>query len=194
MRLKFICAGLFFSVALPAFSQVAPSANQGGLPFKVGFAYSDYYTDWSGYESGPTAWVDWTLTHGPGILSGIGIEAEGRDLNYSRTGTQPKLREDTAQGGPIYRWGHYDRFEPYAKFLFGFGHIAFNDVLDPYYTHDSRTVLAPGGGAEYRIAGNVWVRGDYEYQFWTDFFNHHALNPEGFTVGASYDFSRLHAH
>ncbi|MGB6686754.1 MAG: outer membrane beta-barrel protein [Terracidiphilus sp.] len=193
MRLKFICAGLFLSVALPAFSQVAPSASQGGIPLSVGVAYSNYYTDWSGYESGPTAWVDWTFHRGPRLLNGLGIEAEGRDLNYARTGSQPLLREDTAEGGPMYHWRHFDRFEPYGKFLFGYGHIAFNDIYNPYYTHDSRTVIAPGGGAEYRVVRNVWVRADYEYQFWTDFFNHHALNPEGFTVGASYDLSHAHS-
>jgi len=193
MRLKFICAGLFFSAAFPAFSQVSPSATQGGIPFKVGAAFSNYYTDWSGYESGPTVWVDWTLSHGPRILNGLGIEAEGRDLNYNRTGSQPKLREDTGEGGPVYHWGHFDRFEPYGKFLLGYGHISFNDIRDPHYTHDSRAVLAPGGGAEYRIVRNIWVRGDYEYQFWPDFFHHHSMDPQGFTIGASYDLSRMHA-
>jgi len=193
MRLKFICAGLFLSAASCAVSQVSPSATQGGIPFKVGVAYSNYYTDWSGFESGPTAWLDWTLSRGPAIVNGLGIEAEGRDLNYARTGSEPKLRQDTAEGGPVYHWAHFDRFEPYAKFLMGFGHIAFNDVTDPYYTHDSRTVLAPGGGAEYRITRNIWLRGDYEYQFWLDFFRHHAMTPEGVTVGVSYDFSRMHS-
>jgi opacity protein-like surface antigen len=116
---------------------------------------------------------------------------EARDLNYDRTGSDPKLRMDTVSGGAIYTWRHYRNVHPYAKFLVGYGSIDFSSSR-PNYTHDSRTVYAPGGGLDYRVYRNVWVRGNYEYQAWTDFFNHHALNPQGFTIGAAYDFSGIH--
>jgi hypothetical protein len=152
--------------------------------------YSNYSTDWSGRLAGPTLWIDWNFYRGPSVLRGLGIEVEGRDLNYTRTGGDPKLRQDTVEGGAIYSCLHYRNFHPYAKFLAGYGSIDFNVNL-PGYTHDSRTVYAPGGGVEYRAWRNVWVRSDYEYQFWTDFFHHHALNPNGLTIGVPYDFRRL---
>jgi opacity protein-like surface antigen len=192
MRLKFVLAALFLAAtsALPAIAQVVPSATRGGLPLEVGGAYSMYYTDWSGNISGPTVWVEWT--HLP-FIHGLGLEAEGRDLNYGRTGSTPTLRMDTAEGGAIYRWRHFHRFDPYIKFDGGIGSIDFPDPKIPYYTHDTRTVYAPGGGGEFRVFRNVWVRGDYEYQMWPDFIRGHTLDPTGFTIGAVYDLGHLHS-
>ena len=189
--MKALLVVLLVSTAIPAFSQIAPAATEGGLPLTVGVGYSNYYTDWSGRLSGPMLWADWNFYRGPSLLHGFGIEVEARDLNYGRTGGDPTLRMDTAGGGPIYTWRHYRKFRPYGKFLIGYGSIDFN-IGVPNYKHDSRTVYAPAGGLEYRVARNVWVRGNYEYQIWTDFFNHHALNPQGFTVGAAYDFGGIH--
>jgi opacity protein-like surface antigen len=191
MRLKFIFAGLFLAAALPAFSQVVPSASQGGIPITVGLGFSNFYSDWSGYLSGATIWIDWDDL-GVRKLRGLGIEAEGRDLNYNRTGDQPKLRQDTGSGGLIYHWKHFERVQPDAKFLIGLGSIDWNNHYNPYYTHDTRAVLSPGGGAEYRVWRNVWVRGDYEYQFWMHFYHDHAMNPEGFTAGVTYDLGHIH--
>jgi opacity protein-like surface antigen len=193
MRLKFICAGLFLSVALPALPQAAPSATEGGIPISVGFAYSNYYTDYSRYESGPTVWVDWNYFGSHRTFQGLGVEIEGRDLAFDRTGDNANLREQTGEGGLIYHWRHFDKIEPYGKFLAGLGGIYFSNRPGDLYTHDTRTVLAPGGGVEYRIWRNVRIRGDYEYQLWLDFLNGNAMNPEGVTVGVSYDFSRMHS-
>jgi hypothetical protein len=192
MRLKLAFAALFLTAALPACSQVGPAATQGGLPLVVGAGYSNFYTDWSGRESGATLWIDWNVYKVPRILHGIGLEVQGRDLSFSRTGDNPKLRMDVASGGAIYRYNRYRNLHPYAKFLLGFGSIDFTNPPSPYYTHDTRTVLSPGGGVEYRVFRNIWVRGDYEYQFWNDWYHHHDLNPQGFTIGAVYDFRHMH--
>jgi opacity protein-like surface antigen len=191
--MKMLLAALLVSALIPTYSQVASSATAGGLPLTVGVGYSNYATDWNGRLSGPTLWADWNFYHGPPLLRGFGIEIEARDLNYDRTGSDPKLRMDTAGGGAIYTWRHYRNFHPYGKFLVEYGSIDFN-INSPGYTHDSRTVYAPGGGLDYRVFQNIWVRGDYEYQFWPSFFHHHALNPNGFTIGASYDFRRIGRH
>jgi len=192
MNVKMVVAVLVVSTSIPAFSQVAPEAEYGP-PVSVGIAYSNFYTDWTGRLQGPTVWADWNFYEHPSYLNGFGIEVEGRDLNYgTRSPEVPNLRQDTAGGGPIYTWRHYRRVHPYAKFLVGFGSIDFTFNAIPNYTHDTRTVYEPGGGAEYRIWQNVWVRGNYDYQFWTDFFNHHALNPNGVTIGVSYDFRGIH--
>ncbi len=193
MRLKLAFAALFLATGIPASPQITPAASEGSSSLKVGIGYSNYYTDWNGRLAGPTLWADWNFYQGPSFLRGLGMEVEGRDLNYGRTGSDAKLRQDTAAGGVIYTWRHNRKFQPYGKFLVGYGSIDFN-VNVPGYTHDSRTVYAPGGGAEYRAWRNVWLRGNYEYQFWTNFVNHHALNPNGFTIGASYEFRRGRRH
>ncbi len=188
MYLKTLLAVILVSAAFPSFAQVAPDAKGPGIPLTVGVGYSNYATDWSGRLEGPALWLDWNINKGPALLQGLGIEVEARDLNYGRS--TPNLRMDTLSGGAIYRWRHFDRFSPYAKFLVGYGSIDFTSS-DPNYKHDSRTVLGPGGGVEYRAFGNLWVRGNYDYQFWPSFFNNHTLDPDGITVGVSYDLSGL---
>jgi opacity protein-like surface antigen len=192
MRMKLILVSLMLSAALSVSAQVIQSAEKyDGLPLVVGVGGSDFDSDWNGRLAGVTVWADWNFYAGPSFLHGLGIEAEARDLNYGRTGHVPNLRLDTAEIGAIYTWRHYQRFHPYAKYLAGIGSIDFQH-LTPTYSHDTRTVYTPGGGIEYRAWRNVWVRGDYQYQFWTDFINHHALNPNGVTIGVSYDFRHLH--
>ena len=192
MNLKMLLAVLVVSASIPAFSQVAPEAEPR-LPLSVGVAYSNFNTDWTGRLQGPMFWANYSFYNRPAFLNGFGIEVEGRDLNYGRSAGQYNLRMDTIAGGPIYTVRHYRRFHPYAKYLIGYGSIDFTLLKFPNYKHDSRTVYDPGGGAEYRVWQNVWVRGDYEYQFWTSLFNHHDLNPRGFTIGAAYDFRGAHS-
>lgn len=197
MRLKLIpeliSAALFVAVILPVRAQVAPAAEQGGIPVVVGAGFSDFGTDYGPAGTrmeGISAWVDFYPRGLPAVLHGLGVEAEGRDINFGRPSSLTKMRQDTAVIGPIYAWNRYRNFRPYGKFLAGVGSIDFPGT--PGYTHDTFLVTTLGGGAEYRIWRNVWVRGDYEYQFWHHFFGDHSLNPEGVTIGASYDFRHIH--
>ncbi len=191
---KLVLATLFLAATLPASAQVTPSSQQSSVPLVVGVGFSNFNTDWSGRLSGATLWADWNFNQGPSFLQGFGIEVEGRDLNYGRSSGAPKnLRQDTLEAGAIYTLRHYRNFHPYGKFIAGLGSIDFQHIT-PTYSHDTRTVWASGGGVEYRAWQNVWVRGDYEYQFWTDFLHHHALNPNGVTIGVAYDFGHIHAH
>lgn len=194
MRFKLAFAGMLLSTALAASAQIAPSATQGGVPLSVGFGYSNFYTDWSGRESGLTLWIDWNRLPLPRPLQGLGIEVEGRDLFFGKTGDNANLKEYTAGGGPIYHWRHFRRTDLFAKFLISNGWIEFSNVPGDTYTHDSRTDYAPGGGASYRAWRNISVRGDYEYQIWPDFLRHHAFNPDGFTVGVDYELGRGYSH
>jgi len=190
MSLKILLAALVVSAAIPACAQVTPEATAGGMPLTVGAGFSNYYTDWNGYLSGPTLWADWNLYQLPSHLRGLGIEVEGRDLNYVRTGGVPNLRMDTIGGGPIYniRPLFHRKVQPYAKYLAEFGSIDFTVQGFPNYHHDTRTAQAPGGGVTVRAFQNVLVRADYEYQFWPDLGHGNDLNPRGFTVGVAYDF------
>jgi hypothetical protein len=54
-----------------------------------------------------------------------------------------------------------------------------------------------GGGLDVRVFRAVWVRADYEYQYWPNFWITKAnpttgagLDPQGLTVGAIYHFGR----
>lgn len=191
MRLKLVLLGVMFAAATSAFPQTAPSATQGGIPLTVGFGYSNFYTDWSAYESGTTIWVDWGVNSLPRRLEGLSVEVEARDLSFNKTGDNPNLKEETGVGGPVYYWHHYRKFEPFGKYLIGLGGIYFSNKPGDPYTHDTRTVMAPGGGAQYRVWRNVWVRGEYEYQMWPDFIHGHTFNPKGLTAGVTYDIGHM---
>jgi hypothetical protein len=194
MRFKVAFAGILLSTALAASAQIAPSATQEGVPLSVGFGYSNFYTDWSGYEAGLTLWVDVNRLPLPKRLQGLGIELEGRDLFFEKTGDNTNLKEYTFGGGPIYHWRHFRKTDLFGKFLISSGHIEWTQyVPGDTYSHDSRTDFAPGGGGSYRVWRNVSVRGDYEYQIWPDFLRHHAFNPKGFTVGVNYDLGHTHS-
>ena len=189
MYWKVLLATFIVGVSTVSFSQVVPPGERRGLPLNVGVGYSNFASDFSGRIAGIAVWADWTFYQAPGHLRGLGIEAEGRDLNYGRTGTMDNLRFDTIAGGPIYTFRHYRRFHPYGKFLFGFGSIDFTSSL-PTYSHDTREFYDPGVGLDYRLTRTIWLRGDYQYQIWPDLFPGGALHPNGFTIGASYDFYR----
>ena len=190
-----LLAILFGCASIPVFSQVVPEIGHPGKgwPLSVGVAYSTYDTDWNhqpldgGRLSGGTIWADWNFYHLPPLWDGFGLEVEGRDLNYGRTGNDPKMRQDTLEGGVIYTTHFYRRFHPYAKFMVGDGSIDFTSTL-PTYSHDTRLMYAPGGGADTRVYESLWLRVNYEYQFWPDFFQHNALNPRGWDIGLAYDF------
>ena len=173
-----------------AIGQVTHQAEEGNVPLKVGFGISDYSIDWghSRRMIGISAWANWGLKGVPPFMRGTGIEIEGHHIAYDRPSGLIKMKQDSGLGGVTYEWRHYDRVRPYGKFMIGFGSIDFDGP--PNYTHDTRTILAPGGGVDVRVWRSVFVRADYEYQFWRQIFGPHDLNPQGFTIGAAYDFGR----
>jgi opacity protein-like surface antigen len=184
----FIFAVSFLAAVLPAHAQVSPAANQGGIPIVAGAGFADYSIDWGQGQrmEGVSAWVDYFPNRLPGVLNGLGIEAEGRDIDFGRPAAISRMRQVTGMGGAIYDWNHFRNFRPYVKFLAGVGSIDFPP--QGTYSHDSFLVLTPGGGVEYRAWRHIWIRGDYEYQYWQRVLGPNDLTPTGFTVGASYDF------
>jgi hypothetical protein len=202
-------AALFVCSASSVLAQIAPAATKGYLPLAIGAGFSGYNPDFGhGHILGGTLWIDFTLPHMPYLLQGIGLEAEARDLNFGRSATlPPALWEDVEEGGVIYSWPHYRNFRPYAKVMFGYGNTHYTDDPTVKYRAESRNFTSGGGGVDYRVSRNIWVRVDYEYQSWPDFFKHPSstvppappvyppagrLNPQGFTVGAIYHFSYTH--
>jgi hypothetical protein len=157
------------------------------------------------YMEGVTLWIDWIpRLPGPSFLRGIGVEVEGRDINYGLpaslsdaelhdTGTN--MRQDTGLGGVIYTVRRYSRVHPYGKAMAGLGSIDFPPLpaSPAWYRHDDRTITAFGAGADIRAWRSLWVRADWEYQFWPGLFgSSHALTPTGITIGAVYDFRGVH--
>jgi opacity protein-like surface antigen len=184
-----ILALFFMGAGLKARAQVTYSAEEGRLPFTVGAGVSDFSDDW-GYlnprQVGITIWADWRLPHMPRVLQGLGLEFEGRDVNYDTPSYLPGHRMDTALGGPIYQFRRQSRIRPYVKYLMGIGSIDFPN--DTNYSHDTRTVFAPAGGVDVRFWNRFSVRGEYEYQYWHEIFGPNDLTPNGYTIGAVYDF------
>jgi opacity protein-like surface antigen len=196
---------LFVCAISPAPAQTAADATEQPFPFAVGAGFSAFNPDFGhGHLLGGTLWIDYTPPIAPWFLRGIGIEAAARDLNYGRSASQSSnLRQDIAEGGLKYSWQHFRSFRPYGKFMMGYGNTDYDSSLNPTQPfkryHDSRTISAIGGGMEYRISRRVWLRADYEYQFWPNFFKHQdptlpagQLNPQGFTIGAMYHFNSPH--
>jgi opacity protein-like surface antigen len=185
-----ILAPMFAFALIPAYAQVAPQATQGGIPLTVGGGVSDYSLDWGPGRRmiGITGWADWRLPFRERYLSGLGVEVEGREIDWDKPSDLPKMRQETGLGGPIYILPlHSRRYHLYAKYLVGYGGIYFTSG-NPYYTHDTRIIFAPGGGIDYRVWHGLSVRADYEYQFWHQIFGSHDLNPNGPTVGMVYSF------
>ena len=190
-----VLALFFVGAALTAHSQVVPSAEEGKLPLTIGGGFSNFSLDWGNQNprmSGYTLWGDWRLPRMPRALQGLGLQIEGRDINWGAPSFLPGHRMVTGSGGVDYQWRGWQRFprvRPYAKYLIGFGGIWFPNNSS-IYQHDTRTVFEPGAGVDVLAWNNVSIRGEYVYQFWPDMFGHGTLNPNGFTVGAVYDFGR----
>ncbi len=199
MRFKFFIPPILtvslFTVVLPAFSQVAPAYKAPGVPLSVGAGPSSYDVDWGhGRMYGGTVWADWYPARIQSFAHGLGLEIEARDISLHQNCVAPNdcpqknIREDTAGGGPLFKWHLTPRFHPYGKGLIEEGSVDFT-TSSPTYSHDTRMLIASGGGFEYRFVGPLWVRADYEYQDWVGKLLGNTLNPQGFTVGIAYDFS-----
>lgn len=191
--LKLFLLAVLLPATVPLFSQVVPAATEGGhAPIAFGVGTSDFSIDWGHGRrmEGITAWVDWTkIPHTPRLLRGVGIDFEARDINSGLPAGVTRMRQDTASGGFTYTVRKFSKVQPYAKYLIGFGSIDFGRPLPSgprTYTHDTRTVFSPGAGVQFQAFRSIWVRGDFEYQFWGHLFGPHSLNPNGFSIGAMY--------
>jgi opacity protein-like surface antigen len=182
----------FLTIAVSAFSQTVPDyERKSGWPFTVGAGPVSYDPDIGhGRMYGFAGWFDIYPGKLPSIFHGhLGAEGEIRDISLGASSSQPNMRYDTAAMGLIYVWRRLRNVRPYAKIMIGDGSVDF-PRLSPTYAHDTRTFTAPGGGLEFRIKQDLWVRADYEYQTWQALAVYGTLKPQGFTVGASYDFTR----
>jgi opacity protein-like surface antigen len=178
---------------LPALAQAAPAAGaNGGIPLSLGGGFSAWDVNWgTGTMEGGTVWADWNLQTTTPAVRGFGLEAEFRDISLGGSTTQPNLRQDTGAVGVKYACPHYKNFRPYVKVLAG---VASEDFKwSPGYSHDTRGLVAIGAGADFHAAGPIWVRADYEYQFWEYLISGYS-EPNGVTIGFVYNFKGARAH
>lgn len=172
--------GVLTLTPLLASAQVAPAQNGGKISLALGAGFSGFNTDYAPDNMyGVTAYYDMDFGRW------IGVEVEGRTIQFNKFG---RLREDTIAVGGRFMFPHRGRFAPYAKFLGGVGSIDFPPPARlPYYSHDTFTFYDAGGGLDYKLTHHVFLRGDYEYEWWPS-WPRHGLTPNGFTIGAGYRF------
>jgi opacity protein-like surface antigen len=174
--------GVLMLTPLMTSAQVAPAQSGGGSKFSLalGAGFSGFDTDYAPDRMyGITAYYDLDYARW------IGLEVEGRTIQWNQI---YNLREDTIAAGGRVRLPHYKRFIPYAKFLGGIGSIDFPAPVGfPNYKHDTFAFYAAGGGLDYRLTQHVYLRGEYEYEWWPR-WPRNGLTPNGFTIGANYRF------
>lgn len=195
MHRKSLIAILLLAGSVPLFSQALESATEGGpRQWTIGTGLSYYFPSYGpGSIAGETLWIDNSLERVPQFLSGLSVDFEARNLGFARSSNQPVLRVDTAGGGAMYKWNHFSKVIPYGKVTEGLGNIDY--IAGTGRAHQGRGVTGAGGGCDIRAFGSVWVRADYEYEYWPNFWiktvgspTGAALNPQGLTIGAIYHF------
>src|SRR5260370_21341860 len=190
--------GLSLATALPSFSQSQPAGERGGvprLPVVVGAAFSNFNIDWGRGRrmNGIEVWGYYYSYSLPSCFRFTGIEVEGRDINFSRPQSLPKMRQDTLQGGPVVTLYNGGKFRVYGKALAGIGSIDYPSSSGK--SHSTNPVYSFGGGIDYRATRAIWIRGEYDGQWWPSIFSRGtALTPAGVSIGISYNFRSLWSH
>lgn len=151
-------------------AQVTAQASAGGFRLSAGGAASGYYLQYGQRKLvGASAFVD------ADTKRGVGIEAEGRWLEFHQT---EAVHVETYSAGVRYHMD-FQRFQPYVKGLVGFGDFNF-----PFgYAHGRYLVVTAGGGVDYHLTHRIHVRvADVEYQDWPQ-FTFGAMSSVGVSAG-----------
>lgn len=113
----------------------------------------------------------------------LGVEA---DVHYIALITPTDIAENTFLIGPRYNF-RKNRFDFYAKALFGFGDLVIQEQQDNVGTSNARDfAVAFGGGLDVPIKQHIVIRAiDFEYQHWNYLTG---LTPTVLTFGAAYRF------
>ncbi len=193
MQLKFLFAplssALILCSSLGASAQVAPAAFINGRSIGVGVGFSDYSLDYGQGRrmAGPVARAS------VGIFHGFGVDVSARSILLFKPDSLTRMRQNTFLAGAYYEVPRAWRVRPFVRFAGGLGTIDFPS-RDPRYTHDSYTVYAPSAGVEMPLVHNLYLRADYEYQYWKRYHGPRDLNPQGVTVGLTYYLSGMRPH
>ncbi|GGA76163.1 hypothetical protein GCM10011507_29460 [Edaphobacter acidisoli] len=90
----------------------------------------------------------------------------------------------------------YNRFHPYADFLFGRGQITYENggVLynNTLYLKTTSFIYSLGGGLDYQLTDHWGAKFDYQFQHWdTPFVGtvYNPIHPKAITLGVTYRFN-----
>lgn len=190
MRLKLSVLLALFMLSLPVCAQVMPSAQRSGTRLSVGGGIDYWRGDYNHISRfGPAAWATTEFWHGLGLIAeGHSMIAGGNTADRA-----DEYKYFSGDGGLIYTYHRWHNIQPFVKAEAGFASLSFPHRTAATYTHDTRTTWAMGAGFEYRLVGHIWAHADYTYDNFPDFYStvtgqHHTLNPNGISVGASYHF------
>jgi opacity protein-like surface antigen len=165
-----VCLVVCLGALGTARAQVVPSAAAGGFRLSAGGTGSGYDLQYGQRKMlGASAFVDADL------MRGLGIEAEGRWLEYHQT---DDVHVETYSVGLRYHMNLH-RFQPYVKGLIGYGDFNF-----PFnFAHGRYLVATAGGGVDYRVNHRIHIRvADVEYQDWPQ-FTYGAMTSVGVSAG-----------
>jgi outer membrane receptor protein involved in Fe transport len=167
-------------LTLAARGQAVPTAT-GPLLF-LGVEYSNVHAGFP-YQSDQRLWgigafADYHIT------SHFDAEAE---LRFQRFDSFYGETENNYLAGPRYAVRRYGKLQPFAQCLAGVGKIQYPFQIGT----GSYLAVAPGAGADYRIASRWSLTGKYEYQFWPGSPGvagepAHLIAPSGFHVGVAF--------
>lgn len=172
--LSFLAVFPFVTGSTPLHAQVVPAGFHSPLQLTVGGMVSGFKPDYTAHKLGGVgAYVDLNIFHG------IGVEAEGR---WQRFNEFRSISQDNYLIGPRVKVLHIWRAQPYAKALFGFSNMNFEDG----FASGRFTTIAIGGGVDLKVTRRWSVRAlDVEYQKWPDFLGS-SLSPYGASAGIGY--------
>lgn len=208
---KLLLAATLIAAVATAHAQVTYDAEEGWLRPTVGGGVSgldpafaqgsapDYLLQpgsGQGHRWGMTAWADAGLPFNASWLRPLSLEAQFSTIFAGGPASQQGIKETTVGGGAVYTWRHWQNFRPYAKYIFSYGIVSFHPALLPTgvtYSHDSRATNGLGGGIEFRLTHRIWLRAEYERQFWGSVAGSTSLQPQAVTIGAMYSL-RGRAH
>jgi hypothetical protein len=168
-------------------AQVAPAAKVNGLPIAISVGISDYDI---GYGPGRRM-QGAVIRGGMHVFHGLGIDLSARSIFMNTPTRVTRMQQNTFLAGAYYDAPHVWRIHPFARYAGGIGTIEFPS-RNPYYTRDSFTVYAAGGGIEIPVVSHLNFRAEYEYQWWKNYLGPNELNPFGVTFGATYYVRGIH--
>ncbi len=195
MYRKLCLVALSVSLSATLSAQIRPSAEGGsGGSAQIGAEISTFNPDYGCLHSSAfTCWNNQLIGIAPfmdtrRMFPRTGIEAQARFLHWRGPGS---LTESSYMVGPRIGLYRFKEISINAKLMAGRASLT---VPKGAQGAGSYFAFAPGGLVEYRLNRRMFLRGDYEYQFWPTFKGIHtattdgtgALTPNGLSIGVSY--------
>jgi hypothetical protein len=192
-KLCAIALSVFTSATLLA--QIHPSAEGGaGSSARIGVELSTFNPDYGCANSSPfSCWTHQLVGIAPFMdtrpmfFSRVGVEGQARFLSWRGPGS---LSESSYMAGPHAGLFRYRQISLSGKMLAGKARLSVSNGAGG----GSYFAYAPGGVVEYQVKPRLFLRADFEQQFWPNFKGIRTrtmdgtggLTPSGLSLGVSY--------